>query len=638
MLKGHFTMQMGIEQQRKRTWMHGAAMSTIWWPVLAFVCLSIYSRIQTKYFDGLLVSSGITGRPSLNDILFLYRQDLIIFGVILPMLTAWCFIKLRFSIAAMISFILVLLLQVLLYANLQTWGQVGSFLSWQALENGISFGLSNPEFVGEYISVDGMVKLTALIAFSSGVLIAGRLFWRRGWLIRIWGIAGLVSLALCAILALIGYASSMKTAPISGSFVLNAVAALKDDGPDSAAPPPADELNERYAQLARISQSAYQGPNYGVQKGSNLLIFVLETASIEFLDTRKALPDHPVLDELKGNLFVANNHFTTFPASAEGNLSLLTGAYPPRAIYGTCLIDVPRAGDRLPGPIAQLREANYRTGIYAPYQSQVPADKAVFESTGFENIIYGEMLPGSGDADKRTVDRLTSDIAGWARAKQPFAVALLPQIGHGPWSQSLGATVQERGAKLARTQLDWLSEIVETLRAADQLDNTIIVLTGDHGVRTSAEDQRVKVGMIDWYSFHVPLLLYAPRADYSTVDSSTPSSHVDISAELGELFGLAPLPSYQGLAFHNPERARRRSFLMAGWYFGANGYRDSDESAMYSDLLGAVYVRSDGKVDFSTKQLVAEEKRRAVIQDQLSAMASLQEVWIANRLCGDKAP
>ena len=303
--------------------MYGAAMSTIWWPVLAFVCLSIYSRIQTKYFDGLLVSSGITGRPSLNDILFLYRQDLIIFGVILPMLTVWCFVKLRFFIAAMISVILVVLLQVLLYANLQTWGQVGSFLTWQALENGISFGLSNPEYVGEYISVDGMVKLTALIAFSFGVLITGRLIWRRSWLIRIWGIAGLVSVAVCAILSSIGYVSNMRAAPISGSFVLNAVAALRDDGPGSASAPPANELNERYAQLARISQSTYQGPNFGVQKGSNLLIFVLETASIEFLDTRKALPDHPVLDELKGKLFVANNHYTTFPASAKSDLRYL---------------------------------------------------------------------------------------------------------------------------------------------------------------------------------------------------------------------------------------------------------------------------------------------------------------------------
>ena len=630
-------MQMEIEQQRKRTWLHGAAMSTIWWPVLAFVCLSIYSRIQSKYLDGLLASSGITGGASLNDFLFLYRQDLIIFGLILPMLTAWCFVKLRFFIAAIISGILVLLLQVLLYANLQTWGQVGSFLTWQALQNGISFGLSNPEYVGEYISVDGIVKLIVLIAFSAGVLVVGRLNWGRDWLIRLWGMAGLAAVAFCTILSLIGYASGMRTAPISGSFVLNAVAALKDDGPGFAPPPPVQELDRRYAQLSRISPSAYQGPNFGSQKGSNLLIFVLETASIEFLDTRKALPDHPVLNELKGKMFVANNHFTTFPASAEGNLSILTGTYPPRAIYGTCLIDVPRAGGILPGPIAQLRKANYKTGIYAPYRSQVPADKVVFESTGFENIVYGDMLPGSEEADRRAVDRLTSDIATWARAKQPFAAALLPQIGHGPWSSSLGATVQERGAKLARIQLDWLGEIIETLRATDQLDNTVIILTGDHGVRTSVEDKRVKVGMIDWYSFHVPLLLYAPRADYSAADSSLPSSHVDISAELNELFGMAPLPSYQGLALHNPDRVSRRGFMMAGWYFGANGYRDSDESAMYSDLLGAVYARPDGKVDFSAKQLVAEEKRHRVIQDRLSAMASLQEVWIANRLCGETA-
>jgi Sulfatase len=624
---------MKSDQQQKTTWMHGAAMLTVWLPVLAFVCLSIFARIQSKYFAGLLVASGINGDPSLRDILFLYRQDLIIFGVIVPLLTAWCFVKLRFSLAAAISAVLVLLIQVLLYANMQSWGQVGSFLTWQAMRNAMSFGMSNPEFVGEYISVDGVVKLSVLILLSLAVLVAGRLLWRQDGLIRLWGRAGWLSVAACALLSAYGYTSHMRTAPISSSFVVNAVSALADSGTSLATPPPASELSARYAQLAHISQAAYQGPNFGVHKGSNLLLFVMETASIEFLDTRKGMPAHPALDALKSKMYVATNHFSTFPASAEANLSILTGAYPPRAIYGTCLIDVPRTGGRLPGPIVQLRDAGYKTAIYAPYQSQVPADKVIFEGTGFEKVVYGTSLAGSGNADERTFDQLSKDIAGWAGSKQPFAAAFLPQVGHGPWPAALGATVQERGARIVRDQLDWLGRIVETLRATGQLDNTVIILTGDHGVRTSLEDPRVKVGMIDWYSFHVPLLLYAPRADYANLDTGMPSSHVDLSAELDELFGMPTLPSFQGLAFHNPERKGRRGFLMAGWYYGANGYRDPTETAMYSDMLDAVYARSDGKVEFGTGQLITDNRRRAAIRGRLSAMTSLQEAWIADRLC-----
>lgn len=620
-------------QPIRPSWWHGAAMMTVWWPVLAFVCLSIHARIEGKFLSGLLVASGINGAPSLADFLFLYRQDLILFGVIVPLATAWCFVRLRFALAASLAAMLVLLIQSLLYANLQSWGQVGSFLTWQALSNAVSFGLSKPEFVGEYIAPDGVAKLGVLILASAGVLVGGRLLWRHERLMRLWGLAGGISVTIFAGLGLYGYTSAMRAAPISGSFIGNALAAMKDSGAGVATPPPSSELAARYAALSGISGKPYHGPNFGVHKGSNLLLFVMETASIEFLDTRQGLPSHPVLDALKDQIYVANNHFSTFPASAEGNLSILTGSYPPRAIYGTCLIDVPRDHRRLPGPIGQLRDAGYRTAIYAPYRSQVPADKVVFEGTGFAQVTYGEQLSGAGSADQRAFARLESDIAAWAGSGQPFAAAFLPQVGHGPWPPSLGATIPERGAAIVREQLGWLGQIVDVLRKAGQLDNTVIVLTGDHGVRTSVEDPRVKVGMIDHYSFHVPLLVYAPRATYAGLSSALPSSHVDIAPELGELFGLTPLPSYQGLAFHNPERATRRGFLMAGWYYGANGYRDAHEAAMYSDLLDAVYARGDGVVAFASGQLVKDGAHRAEIRDRLSAMAALQEGWIAEKVC-----
>lgn len=145
------------------TWLHGVFMLNIWWPVLAFTVYSVYSRVQGKFLAGLLTASGIDGDPSMRDILFLYRQDLLIFGVLLPLLTAACFVMLRFIHAALLTTFAVLATQVLLYVNLQSWGQVGSFLTWQAFLNAIAFGLSNPEFIGEYLSLRGVVRLLALL-------------------------------------------------------------------------------------------------------------------------------------------------------------------------------------------------------------------------------------------------------------------------------------------------------------------------------------------------------------------------------------------------------------------------------------------------------------------------------------------
>jgi hypothetical protein len=615
--------------------MHGMAMLTIWWPVLAFVCLAINVLIQAKYLTGLLTASGLQGSASLNDVLFLYRQDLAIFGVILPLLTAWCFVRVRFWTAAALLLGVVFLVQLLLYANLQSWGQVGSFLTLQALRNAMSFAVSNPEFLGEYISIRGLLKLAVLLALSAAVLAAGRLVFHRRRLVQAWGIAGLLSVIACAALSVIGYSSAMSASPISGSFVLNAAGALIDRDEGNATAVPAGELSERFQKLTNVQQPDFRGPNFGVHEGSNVLLFIMETASIEFFDVKDGMPAQPGFEAFKGKTYVGANHFTTFPASAESNLSILTGTYPPRAIYGTCLIDVPRAGGSLPGPIVQLRRDGYETGIYAPYRSQVPADKVVFEGTGFENVVYGDSLPGTDSPDKRALNRLLHDIERWTAADEPFAAAFLPQIGHGPWPAALGATIQERGAAVVEEQLGWLAQIVSALRATGQLDNTIIVITGDHGVRTIAEDPRVKAGMIDWYSFHVPFMLFAPRANYSALDTHVPSSHVDLPAELNELLGLSAPPSFQGLALHHPERATRRQFLMAGWYFGANGYRDASQAVMYSDLLDAVYARPDSKVEFGSGELVTDARRRTEIRDRLLAMTSLQESWLANRVCKD---
>ncbi len=624
-------------QDRERTdWLHGGLFLNAWWPVLAFIAYSIFARIQAKYLVGLLTASGIDKAPSAQDFLFLYRQDLLLVGVVLPFLTAAGYRWLRLSRTTAIVITVIVALQILLYVNLQSWGQTGSFLSWQGLVNAVSFGVSNPEFIGDYLTIRGIAKLGALLSASAVVFWAGWRWQRQDLWVKLGAFAGYSVVTVCLALAVAGYTSKLQRTPITDSFIANAVRALLSL--DSAAAPrqsmsPA-ELGSTFAILSNVDEQDYRGSNFGVHRGSNLILFILETGSIEFLDVRQGVPAHPALTALDGKLIRAANHFSTFPASAESNLSILTGLYPPHAIYSTCLTDLPRTGRQLAGPIAALRNQGYATALYAPFKSQVPGDKAVFESTGFEHIIYGQTLAGTNGADERTFERMLGDVRDWTTSGRRFATAFLPQLGHGPWGSTLGATVKERGTRVAEQQLVWLGRLVDVLRAEGALDNTVIVLTGDHGVRTLNEDERVKVGMIDWYSLHVPLLLYAPKANLASIDPSLPSSHVDIPVELSQLFGLDHLPSYQGLALDDPRRANRRQFLMAGWYYGANGFRDGTRAVMHSDLLDAIYERADSLVDFRTSDLLINYVKRTEILQTLTQMAELQESWILHRACG----
>ena len=78
-------------------WLHGGLFLNAWWFVLAFIAYSIFARIQAKYLVGLLTASGIDKAPSAQDFLFLYRQDLLLVGVVLPLLTAAGYRWLRLS-------------------------------------------------------------------------------------------------------------------------------------------------------------------------------------------------------------------------------------------------------------------------------------------------------------------------------------------------------------------------------------------------------------------------------------------------------------------------------------------------------------------------------------------------------------
>jgi arylsulfatase A-like enzyme len=285
-----------------------------------------------------------------------------------------------------------------------------------------------------------------------------------------------------------------------------------------------------------------------------------------------------------------------------------------------------------------LRAKGYQTVLYTPFKPAEPVDALVFEKTGFSRTFYGVDHNSANDPDRCALKQLSDDLASWTASGQRFVAAFYPQLGHGPWSPSLGATIQQRGHRLAMEQLDWLEGLVKQLQKAGQLEHTVIVVTGDHGVRTAREDPRVRVGMVNQYSLHVPLLIYAPNADYRDVDPELPSSHVDVAAELNQLFGIPRGRVLQGLSFQHPAMATRRQFFMGGWYYGADGYRDNHEAAMYSKALDAAFVRKDRTVDFDSHDLVRDPMTAKRTKDIINGMLNLQDSWIDRRVCGHHQP
>ena len=209
---------------------------------------------------------------------------------------------------------------------------------------------------------------------------------------------------------------------------------------------------------------------------------------------------------------------------------------------------------RTPGLVSALSSAGYETRYYVPHAFETHFEDAMYAAIGFNRIVISEQtqrgtLVGQQyyeEAERRDVDSLHAlmrDIHELTRQNRRYLAVFSPQIGHAPWPDVVhgGAEMSlgKRARALLQLQDKWLSEIVGQLSNEDRLDHTIIVVTGDHGVRTAIEDPTFSPhGLLPDYTFHVPLLIFAPRIVENNRPIDSVTSHIDIAPTVLDLVGV----------------------------------------------------------------------------------------------------
>jgi hypothetical protein len=203
-------------------------------------------------------------------------------------------------------------------------------------------------------------------------------------------------------------------------------------------------------------------------------------------------------------------------------------------------------------------------------------------------------------ADIATLHLLESNLDRWIASGQKFATAFMPQIGHPPYPDSypVDKTMRERGRAIIALQDAWLGELMDFLEKRGQLDKTIIVVLGDHGRRSLSENPNLRRGTIDETTFHVPLLIYAPRALDHTEWIPWITSHIDVAPTVLDLLGAkGARDSEQGSAIWNPALVDRTTFFFAQLMFGADGYVSHGKFYMWHYYSDSVYANSQAFFD-----------------------------------------
>jgi arylsulfatase A-like enzyme len=201
------------------------------------------------------------------------------------------------------------------------------------------------------------------------------------------------------------------------------------------------------------------------------------------------------------------------------------------------------------------------------------------------------------NVDRAAREQLIDDVRRSSRASRNFAAIYFPQSSHAPWRDTIEDGVEhsisERGRAVFAHIDSWIGEIVDELDRLGELDRTLILVTGDHGVRTREEDPELPPGKIDAYTFQVPFLLYAPGIVEQTVEIPWLTSHIDVSPTLEALYGIETAPAMaQGAPIWEPGLANRTTFFWSGKFHGATGFHRTEKFTMWNRFYDEAFESS----------------------------------------------
>ncbi len=638
-----------------------------------FVLLGLLGlNLKTTLMDspwaelGLFVGMPLGYRFTFAEQVGFYATDIAINLLLVPLvLTA--LISLVFRRHRVAAGVVVALVLVLLYFLQQrALHEVGQFLSRDLIMDALRWGTADPGSLGAYLTPLSALKLLLLLVGIAAIALIARRARRNeaaGRGTRAQQLLLLApALAVCVpavVLVLIGLPNRHPELAASHSAIGRVVATMaRSDGAAGdglGAIAPGQQL-QTMRNVTRTPPFDPSQPEVGSERGADVLLFVMETGPARGLDLASEGASLPGTGQLFAHSFIAEEHYTSYPYTSDALYSMLTGRYPQgrrRLLRDPRVTDIGGLMEALSGEVPVRH-------IYMPSLYFNETDDRLFSTSGGDGMYVADAHPDdplrasvsarvatmmSGFAragaqwneeeedrlrrvltnDLLALQTMKTDIRNAVREHKRYVMMYLPQIGHGPWLPlRAGSLALDRGRDLMHLQDQWLAELVDTIRDAGRLDDTLIVVTADHGVRARSEDPSIVVGKIDDYMFRVPMLIYAPRALAHTRFIDVPSSHIDVAPTLLALLGnTTALTGMEGTPLWQ-RRRDQRIYLYANAYGGADGYVEDGNYFMFQSMWDAVYESPRFSFDVDDR-LPQDDPRVLDVEHAIGASNRLQE-------------
>jgi hypothetical protein len=576
----------------------------LWWYFALLLIAMVTKYVGTGWGDlGKTAHSGQAGGlhrvehliEVLPRVFRVYRADVLEASVIIALLFIFGHVlaRVRVSVLAWISLSIAALVA---FASWLAQHQTGVPLTYSTLMISINWGVQHPEVITSVLSLPaiGLVAV-ATVAYGAVPTVLTSSWTRVGWRAPIARNLTLFMSGCAAALLVLALTTSgprlpsfTQTMSPAEGFWSSTIVALADvdrESPVNLGRPTRAGVIDSYTRIAyplgRAPQQEIIAGITGERRLRHVVIIALETAPQEYYKlgsdssfaTFRAMRQHSI---------VTDHHLTTRPYTLFAIYSILTGTYPrpgaPIGEYGSFRND---------GLAATLAPREYETTYIDSYRVDWGYHyRAELERQGFQTILdtAGFKKPATEDAFQVGVARerwslhlALNSVASAASHNKKALVVVATTLGHFPWRSAADMKSASSAAKLHAIGAQMDSAVGVFLHGLDSLrlrDSVLVIVTGDHGLRYTAEFNSFGYsgheGNLD---FNVPFLLYAPGLISNRIDLPYSTSHIDIAPTIYYLLGIPT----DTLLLHGENMLDRRladraTFLMNTGIYPVDGF------------------------------------------------------------------
>lgn len=276
-------------------------------------------------------------------------------------------------------------------------------------------------------------------------------------------------------------------------------------------------------------------PRFGDLRGARIVMITLESIGRDYLAHYvPGMARTPFLDSLFTRSVVAHSHACVVPNTTKSHL-VMYGANYPNAADGSYL--------------AALRAAGYRTLYMTTANAAHWGLRETLGSLGVEQIIDKADFSASADREFAVCDYALIDQVPtlFARCDLPEGMPWLLHIQTANTHVGYRLVARERFSHFrgedARSRFlncieeaDWiLSQLFASMKSAGMLENTLVLITADHGESFGEFGYRGHSNSVVNEQILVPFLMHHPQLAPTAIGRS---SHLDVLPTLLDLLGI----------------------------------------------------------------------------------------------------